>query len=148
MSSVISTIAMKLKLRSSRGLQWNSFNLHRSGFTLVEIMIVVLIIGLLAMIAIPNVKQALDRARLEAIRANLRAIDNIKTTWAAENKKGGEAAPSAEELAPGFNNKTFPRSVVGERYNVGRVDEPPTATLSSKLLDQPAGGIITLVDTK
>ena len=119
-------------------------SLRQAGFTLVEIMIVVLIIGLLAMIAIPNVKRSLDKARLESIRANLRTIDNVKTMWAAENRKGGDASPTTEELAPYFNAKSFPQSVVGETYNVGRVDDPPTATLSSKILDQPSGSTITL----
>lgn len=119
-------------------------SLRRAGFTLVEIMIVVLIIGLLAMIAIPNVKRSLDKARLESIKANLRTIDNVKTMWAAENKKGGDATPGVEELTPYFNNKIFPQPVVGETYNIGRVDDPPTATLGSKLLEQPAGSSITL----
>lgn len=139
---------MKLQMPPAVTAWRRSYNVRRAGFTLVEIMIVVLIIGLLAMIAIPNVKRSLDKARLESIKANLRTIDNVKTMWAAENKKGGDASPSQEELAPYFNNKVFPQPVVGESYNVGRVDDPPTATLGSKLLDQPAGSTITLTDNK
>ena len=133
-----------LRLAARRDLAARPSSLRRAGFTLVEIMIVVLIIGLLAMIAIPNVKRSLERARLEAIRANLHTIDSVKTMWAAENKKGGDATPSNDELAPYFNGKTFPQSVVGETYNVGRVDDPPTATLSSKLLELTAGSNVTL----
>ena len=58
-----------------------------------------MIIGLLAGVAIPNVKRAMATARYNAIISNLRTIDNVKTTWAAENKKGGDASPSQEELA-------------------------------------------------
>ena len=137
---------MKLSSPSFGSHLRRNVSLRRAGFTLVEIMIVVLIIGLLAMIAIPNVKRALDKARLESIKANLRTIDSVKTMWAAENKKGGDASPSAEELTPYFNNKTFPKPVVGETYNVGRIDDPPTATLGSKILEQPAGSTITLLD--
>lgn len=107
-------------------------------------MIVVLIIGLLAMIAIPNVKRSLDKARLQAIRVNLRTIDSVKTQWAAENKKGGNETPSEADLAPFFNGGKFPAKVVGETYQINAVDQPPTALLGSKLLDIPAGGTVTM----
>lgn len=116
----------------------------RAAFTLVEIMIVVLIIGLLAMIAIPNVKRSLEKARLQTIQTNLRTIDQMKTLWAAENKKGGDATPSESELAPYFQNQKFPQPVMGETYNIGSIDNSPTATIPSKLGDIPSGGTITL----
>lgn len=119
-----------------------------SAFTLVEIMIVVLIIGLLAMIAIPNVKRALERARLQAIRVNLRTIDSVKTQWAAENKKGGNETPTEADLAPFFQGSKFPTPVVGETYQINNVDAPPTAITQSKLLDVPAGGTITMDEAK
>lgn len=119
-----------------------------SAFTLVEIMIVVLIIGLLAMIAIPNVKRALERARLQAIRVNLRTIDSVKTQWAAENKKGGNETPTEADLAPFFQGSKFPTPVVGETYQINNVDSPPTAITQSKLLDVPAGGTITMDEAK
>jgi prepilin-type N-terminal cleavage/methylation domain-containing protein len=121
---------------------------RRSAFTLVEIMIVVLIIGLLAMIAIPNVKRALEQARLQAIKVNLRTIDSVKTQWAAENRKGGNDVPSESDLAPYFQGSKFPTSVVGETYQVNAVDQPPTAVTPSKLLTIPQGGTILMDDSK
>ncbi len=117
-----------------------------AGFTLVEIMIVVLIIGLLAMIAVPNVKRSLEKARLQAIKVNLRTIDSVKTQWAAENKKGGNETPSEADLAPYFNGGKFPAKVVGETYQINAVDLAPAALTSSKILDVPAGGTITMDD--
>jgi prepilin-type N-terminal cleavage/methylation domain-containing protein len=139
---------MNLSFRSPvfRSVSGRSQLSRRSAFTLVEIMIVVLIIGLLAMIAIPNVKRSLEKARLQAIKVNLRTIDSVKTQWAAENKKGGNEVPTEADLAPFFQGSKFPTPVVGETYQINAVDLPPAAVSPSKLLDVPAGGTILMDD--
>ena len=56
--------------------------MKRSGFTLVEIMIVVAIIGLLAAIAIPSFVKARNQSQQNACINNLRIIDAGKEQWA------------------------------------------------------------------
>ena len=75
-------------------------SLRKSGFTLVEIMIVVAIIGLLAAIAIPNFVRARTTAQMNACINNLRQIDGAKQQWALENKVGQTATPGSTDIQP------------------------------------------------
>ena len=81
---------------------------NTAGFTLVEIMIVVAIIGLLAAIAVPNFVQARNSARSNACINNLRLIDAAKEQYAIENNvASGTAATSANTTAY-LKNNVFP----------------------------------------
>jgi len=74
----------------------------RKGFTLVEIMIVVAIIGLLAAIAIPNFVKARETAQKTACIGNLKQIQGAVQVWAIDQNKTGTDTPGTGDLVDNY----------------------------------------------
>ena len=103
-----------------------------AGFTLVEIMIVVAIIGLLAAIAIPNFVKARETAQLNSIFNNLRIIEGAKDQWALESKNGTGTATSLVIISDYLKGGTV-KPVVTEVYTTDAVGSPASAKATVKL---------------
>jgi prepilin-type N-terminal cleavage/methylation domain-containing protein len=102
----------------------------KKGFTLVEIMIVVAIIGLLAAIAIPSFIKARETSQTNACINNLRQIDAAKEQWALANKKvTGDTVTDTEVDA--YIKSGRPNCPANGTYTYDVVGTDPSCSLSA-----------------
>ena len=106
--------------------------MRRKGFTLVEIMIVVAIIGLLAAIAIPNFVRARQKAQAEACIANLRQIEGATQIWAIDTGANDAVTPGWNDLTPNYV-RTEPKCPANGTYNLSAVNSRPTCSIGNSV---------------
>jgi len=104
-----------------------------SGFTLVEIMIVTMIIGLILAIAIPNYLNAKRDSMKYTCIGNLRQIDSAKSIWATENL----GTPEMEDLVPDYIRKT-PECPSGGEYTLAGIGSDSTCDIPGHAIDGDA----------
>ena len=117
-------VKISMKFRTSR----------KSGFTLVEIMIVVAIIGLLAAIAIPNFVKARTTSQANACINNLRQYDGAVQQYALEQKQASTATYTMSLIKPYIkltSTTVLPTCPAnGTQTEGASVTNPPTCSLS------------------
>jgi len=120
----ISTAARRQRRRTTRG-----------AFTLVEIMIVVVIIGILINISMPSLLRSRESARAKACIKNLKAIDSAKEQYALDNKLSSGSPQSTDLYGPTLYIKTAPScpSVGTSAYTINAIGTVPSCIIGANL---------------
>lgn len=108
---------------------------RRAGFTLVEIMMVVFIIGFLLALAVPNFLQAREVSRAKTCVANLREIEQAKHQYILDhNVSSFTAVTSANATLGGLYPtylRNFPACQAGGTYSTGDYLINPSCSLAT-----------------
>jgi len=110
-------------------MQTSQYRARQGGFTLVEILIVVAILGMLVGLAVPAFMKSRTQARKQTCIENLAQIESAKQIWGVENgKKDGDAPTDADLIGSDAYIKFKPSCPGGGTYDFQPIGTTATCT--------------------
>ncbi len=105
------------------------------GFTLLEIMIVIAIIGMITAIALPNFLKTRTHARRQICIENLSQIESAKQMWGLEQgKKEGDVPGQSDLVGSTLYIKKMPDCPAGGTYSFQAIGVNATCTFTDHVL--------------
>ncbi|MEN8175461.1 MAG: type II secretion system major pseudopilin GspG [Pseudomonadota bacterium] len=81
-------------------------NRHEGGFTLIEVMVVVVILAILATVVVPRIMDRPDQARVTKARQDIRAIGAALNLYRLDNFRYPDTDEGLEALVPKYLDKS------------------------------------------
>lgn len=119
------------------------FTRHERGFTLVELMIVVVILGVLAAISIPNFISMQRRAQEGAVKANMHTVQVSMEDFSIQNDgnyavSAASTTPDGRTLAQVCPGGTYPMNPFTKLPSVVNFNANPTVGNAGEMAFNPA----------
>ena len=102
--------------------------MNRRAFTLVELAIVVMVIGILIMIAVPQFIRSRAQGQARTCISSLKKLEEAKQQWGIAMSQPAGAPCQMNDLVPDYV-KRLPLCPTSGVYTVGTLDEKPLCSV-------------------
>lgn len=106
---------------------------ERRGFTLIEMIVVILVICVLLAVAIPSFQKARESARTRSCLANMKSTISAKEQYAVEKRMNHGDRVTFDDLTPTYL-RSLPTCPAGGAYVIGPVGENPKCSYPDHVL--------------
>jgi prepilin-type N-terminal cleavage/methylation domain-containing protein len=101
-------------------------NSHQKGFSLVELLCVVVIIGVIAAIAVPALRKGVRAAENGAVYATMRTIASTQVNFYSSNNRFGRLDELNTVLSRGIGTSVGPNQIERNQFTFDMVPGTPT----------------------
>ncbi len=109
---------------------------NKKGFTLIEVLVVVVIIGILAALAAPRIIGRIQEARVSSDQAMARALNSAVEQWIFDGgDEGADAIPTWDDLQQYLDDNTW-------ALVEASIDDTTSAIVDGDTIDGEAEGVI------